>query len=51
MVVRVYQKAYVEAEQNVQFVSDGHRVRSVQTSFCDESECSDHRSEANIVNG
>ena len=38
MVVRICQKAYVEALQSAQFVSDGHRIGSFQTSFCDTSE-------------
>ena len=48
MVVRVCQKWYVEAQQSVQFVSDGPRDRSFPTSFLDASECLDHHSEENI---
>ena len=50
LVVRVCQKAYVEAQQNVQFVSDGRRIGSVQTSFCNTSECSNNRSKENVKN-
>ena len=50
MVVRLCQKAYVEAHQGVQFVSDGHMVRSFQTSFFDTSECNDHINGENIEN-
>ena len=45
MVVRVCQEAYVEAQQSLQCVSAGHWSRSFQTSFCNSSECSNHRSE------
>ena len=38
LVVRVCQKTYVEAQQNAQFVSDGRRTGSFQTSFCNTSE-------------
>ena len=44
MVVRVSQEAYVGAQQGVQCVSAGHWSRSFQASFCDSSECIDHRS-------
>ena len=50
MVVRVCQKANVEAQQNVQFVSDGRWVRMFQTGFWDVSECCEHRSEEDIEN-
>ena len=50
MVVRVCQEAYVEAQHNVQFVSDGNRIESFQTSFCKASECSNNRSEEIVEN-
>ena len=45
LVVRVCQKAYVETQQSVQFVPDGHKIGSLQASFCNTSECSNYRSE------
>ena len=33
MCVRVCEEAYVEAQQSLQFVSDGHRIGRFQTSF------------------
>ena len=45
LVVRVGQKAEVETQESVQFLSDGHRSRSFQKSFRDASECSNHRNE------
>ena len=48
MVVRVGQEADVKAHQSVQFVPDGHRIRSFEASFCNASECSGHRSEENV---
>ena len=50
MDIRVRQKAYVEKQQSVQLLSDGHRIRSFQMSFCDSSECSNYRSEENVEN-
>ena len=50
LVVRVCQKAYVEAQQNVQFVSDARRIGSFQTSFCNTLECSNNRSKENVKN-
>ena len=41
MVVRVFQEAYVKAQQSEQCVSAGHWSRS----FCNSSEGSNHRSE------
>ena len=38
-------KANVEAQQSMQFVSDGHRIRSFQAIFRDALECSNYRSE------
>ena len=34
LVARVCKEAYVEAQQNVQVVSDGRRIGSFQTSLC-----------------
>ena len=48
LVVRVCQKAYVEAQQSINFVSDGHRIRSFQAYFCDPTEFSNYRSEKNV---
>ena len=45
MTAWLYEKAYVEARQSVQWVSAGHWGRSFQASFRDSSECTDHRCE------
>ena len=50
MVVRVCQETFVEAQQSVQFVSDGHIIGSFQASFCNASDCSDYRGEKNFEN-
>ena len=47
-VVRVCQETYVETQQSVQCVSAGHWSRSFYASFCNSSECSDHRREKNF---
>ena len=41
-IVRNCQKADVETQQSVQFVSGGHRIRSIQASFHGASECSNN---------
>ena len=48
MVVRVCQKAYVEAQQSVQCVPAGHWIGNIQASFRNASECSEYRSEKNV---
>ena len=50
MIVRICQEVYVEAQQSVEFVSDGHRIGSFQTSFCNVSECSGYRGEESVEN-
>ena len=46
--IRVCQETYVEAQQSVHCASSGHWSRSFQASFCNSSECSNHRSEENF---
>ena len=48
MVIRICQEDYVEAQQSVQCVSDGHWSRSFEASSCDSSECSNHSSEEDL---
>ena len=48
MVVRICQEAYVEARQSIQYVAAGHWSKSFQASFCNSSECSDHRRKENL---
>ena len=48
MVVRVCQKAYVEAQQSGHCVSAGHLIGSFQASFRNALECSEYRSEKKV---
>ena len=50
LVVRFWQKAYVVAQQAVQFVSDRHRIGSFQASFRNTSENTNYPSEKNVEN-